>query len=122
MMKTLNVAEVKNLPDNERIRFAELVKVYNYHKLKNEKKEKYYEGAVTLKDVNIGIALPHEFANIQIGCEWGAKTVDVLASRSMFDGFVSQSGDGIDMLKNIMDANNLITEYMKACRDELKFG
>ena len=121
-MKTLNVAEVKNLPDNEKIRFAELVKVYNYHKLKNEKKEKYYDGAVTLKDVNIGIALPHEFANIQIGCEWGAKTVDVLASRSMFDGFVSQSGDGIDTLKNIMDANNLITEYMKACRDELKFG
>lgn len=122
MMKTLKVAEVKNLPDNEKIRFAELVKVYNYHKLKNEKKEKYYEGAVTLKDVNIGIALPHEFANIQIGCEWGAKTVDVLASRSMFDGFVSQSGDGIDTLKKIMDANNLITEYMKACRDELKFG
>lgn len=121
-MKTLTISTIQNLPAEESVKFKELVNVYNFHSEKNKEKEKYYEGAVTLGDVNLGIALPDGLNNLQIGCEWGAKTVDVLASRSMFDGFVSQDGNEIDALNRIMDANNLITQYMKACKDELKFG
>lgn len=121
-MKTLTISAIKNLPEQESVKFSELLNVYNFHSQKNKEKEKYYEGAVTLGDVNLGIALPDGLNNLQIGCEWGAKTVDVLASRSMFDGFVSQDGNEIDELNRIMDANNLITQYMKACKDELKFG
>ena len=121
-MKTLTISAIKNLPEQENVKFSELVNIYNFHSQKNKEKEKYYEGAVTLGDVNLGIALPDGLNNLQIGCEWGAKTVDVLASRSMFDGFVSQDGNEIDELNRIMDANNLITQYMKACKDELKFG
>ena len=121
-MKVLTISTIQNLPAEESVKFRELVNVYNFHSQKNKEKEKYYEGAVTLGDVNLGIALPDGLNNLQIGCEWGAKTVDVLASRSMFDGFVSQDGNEIDELNRIMDANNLITQYMKACKDELKFG
>ena len=59
---------------------------------------------------------------LEIGCEWGAKTVDVLAARSMFDGFVGVNGDPDDQLQEIVTGNRLIAEYRKICRDELKFG
>lgn len=114
--------EIKNLPVEEYGQLLRLISTYNYHQNKNLIKQKYYEGAVTLNDVNLGIALPRGMRNLAIGCEWGAKTVDVLASRSMFDGFVSSNGNNLDALNEIMDANNLISQYMKACKDELKFG
>jgi hypothetical protein len=59
---------------------------------------------------------------LEIGCAWGAKTVDVLAARSMFDGYVSASGQEAEELAKIVDGNNLLYEYTKACRDELKYG
>ena len=59
--------------------------VFNYQY--NETKDKYYEGHITLNDVNIGIALPGGIKKLEVGCNWGQKTVDVLAARSMFDGF-----------------------------------
>ena len=59
---------------------------------------------------------------LEIGCAWGAKTVDVLAARSMFDGFVSANGNEAEELERVVVGNNLIYEYMKACRDELKYG
>ena len=59
---------------------------------------------------------------LEIGCSWGAKTVDVLAARSMFDGFVGFNGDEVDELDSIVSNNRLVAQYMKACRDELKFG
>ena len=59
---------------------------------------------------------------LEIGCAWGAKTVDVLAGRSMFDGFVGVNGVEDEELADIVKGNNLITEYAKTCRDELKLG
>lgn len=113
---------IEGLPEREYEKLLELVEVFNYHEAQNSEKEKYYEGAVTLNDVNLGIALPQTIRNLSIGCEWGAKTVDVLASRSMFDGYVSSNGQDVTELTRLMDDNNLITQYMKACKDELKFG
>jgi hypothetical protein len=40
----------------------------------------------------------------------------------MFDGFVDARGYQSVELAGIVTENNLITEYIKACRDELKFG
>lgn len=75
-----------------------------------------------MNEVNLGIALPEGFSGLEIGCEWGAKTVDVLAARSMFDGFVGVNGDPDSQLQEIVTNNRLIAEYRKNCRDELKFG
>lgn len=121
-MNTLNISTILGLPKKERKRFYELINIYNFHIAKNKKKEKYYDGQVTLGEVNLGIALPEQLNKLNIGCEWGAKTVDVLASRSMFDGFVSKNGDDVAELNKIVEDNSLITQYMKASKDELKFG
>ena len=115
-------SEVKGLPEKERNMLSELVKIYNRHSSKNDLKDRYYEGRISLREVNLGIALPQGMAGLEIGCAWGAKTVDVLASRSMFDGFVGEHGENVADLERIAADNNLIAEYMKACRDELKYG
>ena len=77
---------------------------------------------MSLREVNLGIALPDGMRSLEIGCAWGAKTVDVLAGRSMFDGYVGLNGEEIDQLEAIVRDNNLVAEYPKACREELKIG
>ena len=114
--------QVAGLGTREREMLEELIRVFNYHKYKNLKKSKYYEGHISLNEVNLGIALPEGFSGLEIGCEWGAKTVDVLAARSMFDGFVGVNGDTDEQLQEIVMNNKLVAEYRKNCRDELKFG
>ena len=121
-MLNLAVGQVAGLPDEEKNRLMKLVENFNDHSYKNAEKDKYYEGKIALGDVNLGIALPEGMRGLEIGCAWGAKTVDVLAARSMFDGFVGSSGADVDELSDVVDKNRLIAEYMKACRDELKYG
>lgn len=123
-MMTLNIAaeNITGFAEREFANFNKLVEIYNYHKSKNADKDKYYEGKVTLDDVNLGIALPDGMKKLEIGCAWGSKTVDVLAARSMFDGFVGVNGEEVAELDQIAIDNNLISEYSKACRDELKYG
>lgn len=120
-MIALNFGTVAGLTGPEQKALDELVRVYSLHQAGNAEKEKYYEGHVALKDVNLGIALPMGIRNLEVGCSWGQKAVDVLAARSMFDGFVSSSGDNAVLDRLIAD-NRLIAEYGKACRDELKYG
>jgi len=119
---SLSIENVKGLGRVEREKLAELVYAFNNHIAKNLEKEKYYEGHISLAEVNLGIALPRDLSRLEIGCEWGGKCVDVLAGRSMFDGFVGQDGTDSDLLANIVNGNRLTAQYMKACRDELKFG
>ena len=113
---------VNGLDDDAKEKLRKLLEVYSYTQPNNNIKERYYEGKITLNEVNLGIALPKGIAGLQIGCSWGAKTVDVLAGRSMFDGFVGENGEEVDELAKIVKDNNLIAEYPKACRDELKIG
>ena len=117
-----NVEQIRGLPPVEKQMMADLLDIYKAHAVKNKDKERYYEGNIPLDEVNLGIALPDSLAKLQISCAWGSKAVDVLASRSMFDGFVNASGSQSDELADLVLNNNLIAEYAKACRDELKFG
>lgn len=118
----ISPGSVRGLGTEEQRKLTELLSVFHYHRAKNAEKAKYYEGHVALRDVNLGIALPDGLSRLEIGCEWGGKCVDVLAARSMFDGFVGTDGNRVDAMEAITQANRLTTEYMKACRDELKFG
>jgi len=118
----ISVDNIGGLEIEEKQRFAELVKQFNSHQFKNAQKNRYYEGKITLSEVNLGIALPKGMQGLEIGCSWGAKTVDVLAARSMFDGFVGTNGEDVEELDKITEDNNLVAEYMKACRDVLKYG
>lgn len=119
---TILPTQIVGLPVDEQERLQTLVDVYLYHASKNDTKNKYYEGNIVLSDVNLGIALPDGMSGLEIGCAWGAKTVDVLAGRSIFDGFVGTNGNEVEALDKIVLDNDLIAEYSKACRDELKYG
>lgn len=120
-MTALNFGTVHGLTPDEQRQLNELADVYQYHQSSNEVKNKYYEGHVTLNDVNLGIAIPNGMRRLEVGCNWGQKAVDALASRSMFDGFVG-SGEAADTVTWLVAANRLLAEYGKACRDELKYG
>ena len=122
MIFTFDAWGVEGLGAREAKMMDDLMSVYNFHLAKNQAKNRYYEGHISLGEVNLGIALPKGMAGLEIGCSWGAKTVDVLAARSMFDGFVGNNGVDVAELDDIVRQNRLVAEYMKACRDELKFG
>ena len=120
-MTTLNFGAVEGLNDTERRQLNEMSDVYAYHQIGNTVKDRYYEGHVTLNDVNLGIALPQGLKKLEVGCNWGQKAVDALADRSMFDGFVG-SGQAADTMAQLVAGNRLLAQYAKACRDELKYG
>mgnify|MGYP002519814107 CR=1 FL=1 len=98
----LHPDRVEGLTLDERANLVKLMEVYHSHISKNAEKNKYYEGHVTLGQVNLGIALPSGMRGLEVGCAWGAKTVDVLAARSMFDGYVGQNGEPVDELREIV--------------------
>lgn len=122
MILNIDPNTVIGLTPEEAEALRKLLSTYQSHSAKNYEKDKYYEGKITLRDVNLGIALPDGLRGLEIGCSWGAKTVDVLAARSMFDGFVGVGGEPVEALERLTVGNRLVTEYMKACRDELKYG
>ena len=122
MLFTFNPSEVIGLPAKEVGQMQELLDIYQAHYAKNVEKDRYYEGNISLNSVNLGIALPDGLRRLEIGCAWGAKAVDVLAARSMFDGYVGEDGNEVTDLDEIVLQNNLVSEYMKATRDELKHG
>ena len=121
-MLKISISQIKDFPVEEMAKFQSLVNTYDHHSSKNDEKNRYYEGNISLESVNLGIALPDGLKKLKIGCAWGSKTVDVLAGRSMFDGFVGVNGEDVEVLDEIADKNNLVDEYIKACRDELKYG
>lgn len=122
MQLNSEILSAVGLTDLERLQLAELIDVLNGHSAKNDLKRKYYEGHISLRDVNLGLAIPDSIKNLEIGCAWGEKAVDVLAARSMFDGFVGENGEESYLMAQIAKDNRLNAEYIKACRDELKYG
>lgn len=122
MLLNINPMEIAGLTQTERVELQRLVAIYTNHIYQNIEKNRYYEGKIPMREVNLGIALPKAFSGLEIGCSWGAKTVDVLAARSMFDGFVGVNGTPVDELDAITADNKLIAEYDRATRDELKLG
>lgn len=122
MQLNIDVNSINNFPFDEKVKLQKLISVFDHYAFKNAQKNRYYEGNISLAEVNLGIALPQGLEGLEIGCAWGAKAVDVLAARSMFDGFVTENGTENEQLDQIVDDNDLISEYMKATRDELKYG
>lgn len=108
--------------DETRARLLLLARTFNECQSGNALKRRYYEGHIRLSEVNLGLALPQGMANLEIGCAWGEKAVDVLAARSMFDGFVGENGETAETMRRLTEFNDLITEYGKATRNELTYG
>ena len=121
-MITINFGRVNGLPEEEQGWLNECKRVFDDHQVQNDKKRRYYDGKISLAEVNLGIAIPSTISRLEIGCSWGAKTVDVLAAHSMFDGFVTENGTDSEEMNRIMQRNHLIAEYNKAVKEELKYG
>lgn len=64
----LQADQVSGLPAFEVVQLRELLKVFRRHSTKNDQKNKYYEGNVSLNEVNLGIALPEGIRKLEIGC------------------------------------------------------
>lgn len=122
MRMNIDPARVSGLNDQARYELKKLLEVFHKNASKNATKERYYDGLIPLGEVNLGIALPEGMGKLEIGCAWGANAVDVLAARSMFDGFVTETGESLPELDALVRANRLLPEYRKATRDELKYG
>ena len=122
MQITMNPQDIAGLTPDEQSTLQRLLNLYQKHESANCTKNRYYEGKIPLEEVNLGIALPKRLAKLELGCSWGAKTVDVLAARSMFDGFVGAAGEPSEEINQIAAANDLIAGYNRATRDELKLG
>ena len=122
MILTKQITKAKGLPKAERETLERLVNTLNRHAEGNKLKRRYYEGHIRLSEVNLGLALPKNMHGLEYACSWGTKAVDTLAAHSMFDGFVSASGEDAETMTRLMLLNNLRFEYDKACRDELKYG
>ena len=122
MINFISPTNVVGLPAEDYGKLNKLCRVLLDHQVKNAEKNTYYEGKIALGTVNLGIALPDGMRKLEIGCAWGAKCVDVLAARSMFDGFVGVNGDTVDELEALVQNNRLVEGYQRACRDELKLG
>ena len=122
MILGIDPGNVAGLPALEKARLGKLLAIYASHASGNEKKSRYYEGKIPLGEVNLGIALPDGMSRLEIGCSWGTNAVDVLAARSMFDGYVADNGSETERLARLVRDNRLLYEYKKACKDELKYG
>lgn len=119
---TTNAAKAAGLPEKERETLERLIKIHQAHAAKNAEKRRYYEGHVTVGEVNLGLALPNGIKSLEIGCAWGEKAVDVLAARSRFDGFVGVNGEAAEMMTRIVAANQLVPAYNRSVRNELMLG
>lgn len=110
------IRDCTGLYDDEREKLGELLDTWSSKLERNKLKTCYYEAKEQLK--NLGIAVPDEFANIEIAVEWPAKAVDYMAARSIFDGF-SYQGEDNEMLERIVDDNDLVLAYDQAVTSEL---
>ena len=118
----LDVSKVIGMDDDTYGVLVRLVKEFNDHIDSNRLKRRYYEGKITLGEVNLGLALPDGLKGLEMECGWGTNAVDILAGRSMFDGFVGKNGEDVADIERITDRNNLVSEYSKACSDELIYA
>lgn len=62
----LNFGRVEGLPPEEQEWLKELKYIYDYHRSTNRKKRRYYNGKITLNEVNLGIALPSGLGRLEI--------------------------------------------------------
>ena len=91
--------------------FDQLYRVWRKHRTRNMTLSTYYDGESGLKD--FGISLPPQMRDIKSALGWSAKGVHAVTDRSIFEGFVSTSGDELGA-DQIADENDLEVEFPAA--------
>ena len=80
----------------------------------NIRNEAYYRGKV--KPVAVDSSMPKELLDLGVVSGWGGKCVDVLANRSVLEGF---DGEDAATLESIVPISSLIELYEQAVTSEL---
>lgn len=103
-----------NLTGEEVGVFNRLLAEWQRHLGSNIRNEAYYKGKV--RPVTADSSMPADLVNLNIVMGWGGKCVDVLANRSVLEGF---DGDGADALRDIVPFNVMTELYEQAVTSEL---
>lgn len=113
-------SRLEGLSDSESAEYVRLAEVWKKTESSNSTRMQYYLGHNPLKD--LGIAIPPSLKKTSTVVGWPAKAVDMLAARSMFDGFVSEAVDEDDDLfglQKVLDDNQFSAAYEQGVRSQL---
>lgn len=95
----------------------DLVRVWREKLHRNLVREMYYE--MHRKPMDLGIAVPPKLRNLRQVMGWPAKAVDMLATRSQFDGFTSKDDAATMALQKTVLANGMKRAYRQAATSEV---
>ena len=108
--------KVIGLTEYEQEAFERLFEVWSQKLTRNKLRMKYYRKRNALKD--LGIAIPPKLKTLETVLGWPAKAVDMLAARSIFDGFVYE--DDVDSrIEDVLRMNRFKLMYRQATKSEL---
>ena len=103
-----------NLTGEEVDVFNKLLAEWQRHLGSNIRNEAYYKGKVM--PVTTDSSMPSDLVNLNIVMGWGGKCVDVLANRSVLEGF---DGGSAEALSSIIPTTTLTEIYEQAVTSEL---
>ena len=88
---------------------------------RNREKTDFFMGSVGA--ANLGLSLTDQMASLfDVSCAWPEKAVMARKQRSIFDGYVSESGEIPELLARVVRDNQLVDKYQRAVTDELVHG
>lgn len=90
MLNIKNLEKADGLTERDAEYLRELVSVLKKNYSKHEKRHLYYEDKVPVR--SHGMKVPYEYLTNNYATGWAAKAVNVLAERSVFDGFTFEEG------------------------------
>lgn len=111
-------SEAYGLMEQHRQLVRDLVWAWQSHYDRNMKRDTYYRMHNRL--VDLGISVPPHLTRLNAACGWGAKTVNVMADHSRFDGYVADDADWQQLLDGVVRRNNMVSRWRKACVSALK--
>lgn len=113
-----NIIYADGLSQEDSDRLYRLLQIWEAKLPRNRLRRMYYEQKILPK--NIGIAISDEMVKkLNPSCGWAAKAVDMLADRSVFDGYVLDDGTVDEKLERIVQDNKVKQQYNKNVHDEL---
>lgn len=107
---------IPGLTEYEQDALRRLWEVWQQKLTRNRVRMQYYRKKNDLKDM--GISIPPELRNLETVLGWPAKAVDMLAARSIFDGFVYEDDPPYD-IGGILRDNKFRIMYRRGVKSEL---
>ena len=117
MLFNLSAHQIAFDTSAERELFNNLVQVWQKHYRSNYRNELYYYQKIN-PDI-VSKATPNDIRTSDIVLGWPTKAVDMLVSRSVLQGFVSDVEDDASFLKELVVHNNLSDLYRQAATSQL---